>query len=123
MNHLSFLSDDNATSIQFAQTTFNEDELAMRLLYIENSIRLQYADEALSAALEEYGIFHNEQCLRLAEFTSSEKTLNKLRSMLFECSNYRMTAKLIDSLISARKAYNAKETADLRAVLLSCLNQ
>lgn len=114
---LSFSTPDIESCIEAAKTTFDENVLAYMLLEIENSIRMRYADDALVSVLEEYGIFHNEQCLRLAWFANTEKTLQKLRSMLFECSSYRMTSKLIDMQILSKQASNAKEVADLRAAL------
>ncbi|MBQ2188173.1 MAG: hypothetical protein II401_06405 [Bacteroidales bacterium] len=114
---LSFSTPDIESCIEAAKTTFDENVLAYMLLEIENSIRMRYADDALVSALEEYGVFHNEQCLRLAWFANTEQTLHKLRSMLFECSSYRMTSKLIDAHILSKQASNAKEVADLRAAL------
>jgi len=113
----SFIVSEIESDFEVAQMTFNEDELAFHLLKIENWIRIHYSDDALAAKLEEYGIFHNQQCLRLAKSSYSEKLLSRLRSMLFDCVTYSMSSKVIDSQNVGAKAYHDKVVSDLRAAL------
>lgn len=118
---LSFYNDITARDIEAAQTTLDEESLSYNLLNLENWIRIHCADEELVAKLEEYGAFHNAQCLRLAKMSQTEKSLSHIRSMLFDCATYNMTVKMLDALHNSIRATNEREVSDMRAALFGTM--